>query len=361
MELPVIRDILYAGIHAPSGENCQPWEFVVSGEGEVRLYNIPERDTSFYNVHQKGSLVAHGALLENVAIAASQYRYRVTADLFPDLSDTSIVADIHFEKTDEKPDPLFPYIFTRATNRKPYAATPLDNAERIQLLRVAEEVPGGIVKLEEQKEAITLLAHAVSANEAVMFSDKSLHHFFFHHINWNKEQEERNRTGFYLDTLELKPPQAVLFKIFRHWSVVRWLNRVGFSLMVAKENAKTYAASAAFGAVIVPTKSDEDFVLAGRITQRLWLRATQLNLSVQPVTGAMFLAYKVEADGGSNFSSPQKKTLRDAAYTIRKIFDAPQKNVAMVFRIGRGGEPSARSSRLPIESCIVYKSGNLSV
>ncbi len=70
-----MQKILEAGVRAPSGENCQPWRFVVAGD-TLSIFNIPERDLSPYNFNQLGSMVAHGALIENIVIAATAFGYR---------------------------------------------------------------------------------------------------------------------------------------------------------------------------------------------------------------------------------------------------------------------------------------------
>ena len=57
-----IRKILEAAILAPSGENSQPWRFIVKGN-EVILKNDPESDRSLYNSGQRGSFIAHGVEL----------------------------------------------------------------------------------------------------------------------------------------------------------------------------------------------------------------------------------------------------------------------------------------------------------
>jgi len=81
-----IKKILEAAVHAPSGENCQPWRFEIR-DGEIRIFNLPERDQSLYNYGQMASYVAHGALIENILIASSAFGYRARTNLFPQEND----------------------------------------------------------------------------------------------------------------------------------------------------------------------------------------------------------------------------------------------------------------------------------
>src|SRR3990167_10630915 len=76
---PHIERILTAANSAPSGENCQPWRFVVSGD-TVDVYLRPERDKSAYNWGQRGSLMACGAALENLVLAAGQGGYHAKGE-----------------------------------------------------------------------------------------------------------------------------------------------------------------------------------------------------------------------------------------------------------------------------------------
>ena len=60
-----IERIIRAAVCAPSGDNVQPWRFVVSGNS-INIFDIPERDTSLYNCSQNTSHIAHGAAIENI-------------------------------------------------------------------------------------------------------------------------------------------------------------------------------------------------------------------------------------------------------------------------------------------------------
>jgi hypothetical protein len=81
IERRIFREIIADGVKAPSGENSQPWRFIV--EGNV-LYtcNIDERDKTPYNFSQHGSYIAHGALIENIAISASHYGLSSPGEIF---------------------------------------------------------------------------------------------------------------------------------------------------------------------------------------------------------------------------------------------------------------------------------------
>ena len=112
----LIEKILEAGVQAPSGENCQPWRFVAR-DNKIDILNIPENDLSLYNFRQRGSLIAHGALIENMLIAASVLGYKGSIVLFPNQREDNHVATFTVEKSMPKEERLFASISKRSTNR----------------------------------------------------------------------------------------------------------------------------------------------------------------------------------------------------------------------------------------------------
>lgn len=91
-----IKQIINDAVLAPSGENCQPWRFVARGN-VIGIYNIPEADQSLYNFEQKGSYVAHGALLTNLEISAREHGLVPEIAVFPDEKEDNLVSRIRLE------------------------------------------------------------------------------------------------------------------------------------------------------------------------------------------------------------------------------------------------------------------------
>ena len=99
-----IERILNAGNQAPSGENCQPWRFLVRGL-TIEIHLLPERDQSAYSWGQRASFLANGAAIENMIIVASAEQYRCDVTYFPDTNNEWHVATILLIKDENcKPD-----------------------------------------------------------------------------------------------------------------------------------------------------------------------------------------------------------------------------------------------------------------
>jgi len=341
----LIQKILEVAVHAPSGENSQPWEFIVR-DGALFVVNMPERDRSLYNFEQRGSLVSNGALIENIVITAAHYKIGARVEVMPDASNPSLVAKIIFEGGITDDGALYSSIISRTTNRKPYKKAPITDEQIRELIASAKGIGDGEVRFVRDKEKIKVLAEVGSVNEKVMFGNKHLHKFFFDHINWTKKEDAENRVGFYIKTLELPLPIQKIFPLFRSWRLISICNRLGLNNLIAKGNVNIYASSSAMGAILIDDYSPRNMVIAGRMLQRVWLRATEMGLSLQPLTGVAFFTQRIQAKDTDKFSEDHIVLIQAAYEKITDIFSVDKKVAPLMFRIGYGKNPTAHALKL---------------
>ncbi len=347
---PDLKRILEAGNNAPSGENCQPWHFIVRGN-TVEVHLLPERDQSAYSWGKRASYLANGAAIENIVIAASVEGYRADVNYFPTGNDMLHIATISLmEDMAVHKDSLAAYTDVRISNRKSYKKQSLTDDERVALLAVDP-----VVLVESSKE-IGILGRVGSTNEEVMLANRALHQFFFSHVSWTKEEDEKKKIGFFIKTLELPPPAEIMFKVFRNWSIMRILGAIGFNRIVARQNGATNASVAAIGGFMIPGIEPLDFVKIGRTIERFWLTATSLGLSLQPLTGVLFFKLKIAGGEEEVFSVREKGLIMNAYGRAAEIFKAGDRHIAFMFRIGRGDAPSARAVRFPLEDVVTMVS-----
>lgn len=349
-----IKKIIEVAVNAPSGENSQPWRFEVEGN-KIRIFNLLERDQSLYNFGQRGSLVAHGALIENISITAPIFGYSAIINLLPDNKNPNFIATINLDELlpgQQKDESLYSCIIKRATNRKPYKKTPLSDEQFKDLKNTAStasEMGEGEVIFIQDSEKMKDVAKAGSVNEQVMFGNKFIHNFFFEHINWTEKEELEKRLGFYIKTLELPPPAQVALRLFRYWPVMNLLNKLGLNKIIAKGNAVNYANSSAMMVFSVKNNFPRDFIIAGRLMQRLWLKATAMGLSAQPIAGMLFFMQAIIGGETNKFAPFQIELIKNAYAKIKDVFGINNEIPVMILRVGYGGEPTARSSKKPPE------------
>lgn len=344
MEKTIIRSIIESAVQAPSGDNSQPWRFEVH-EDHIDIYNLVGRDATLFNFKNRGDFLAHGALIENMVIAAEHFGYGAKVALLPEPGRSDHTATVYLEKTAEKMEAtLFNAIRERATNRRAYKAYAL-TAEEKQRIEQMKGAGGAEVRLADGREEVDRLATIVSLNERLLLENKHIHDFLFSIIRWTDE-EERGKPGMHIKTLELAPPQRFAFRRFQSWKFVQCANKIGASKFIAKENAKGYASSSAIGAIIMQGDAPKDFMQAGRLLERMWLTLTDNGFSLQPVTAVAYLAQRIQAGAAGELSAEHQELVKRADEETRKILGIGNETIAMVFRIGKGDAPSARSIKL---------------
>lgn len=163
-----ISKIIYDGILAPSGENSQPWRFIVN-DNVIFIINIKTRDTTLYNSGQHGSYVAHGALIENIAISATHFGYTTEISYFPEKELNPIAKIILTKRDGVIADPLYSYISKRQTNRSAYQTKKIDEVSKGNLMKEAITFEDGLFKIVDSRKEMDTLAHASTTAEKLLF------------------------------------------------------------------------------------------------------------------------------------------------------------------------------------------------
>jgi hypothetical protein len=337
-----MQQIVACAFNAPSGDNLQPW-LVDWHDGALSVAIDRNRDLSLYNFRYRASLIALGAMLENLTIAARHFGFDAMASLGADGNDL-LNARVVFKQAAPADDPLYPAIDQRCTNRRPYQKVPLRHGV---LEALALAVPSdGVSELTfihdtPRKRA---LARAASLNDGLLLEWKQLHDGLFDAVRWTGDEAERTRDGLFVKALELGPT-ALAFRMMRSWPTAKVLRLLGAKAFAPLHSYATFMRSAVFGFLQMTTVTREAYVEGGRRLERLWLTATLLGVSLQPMAGTMCLLPYLDQQPGL-LSAAQRATLVKA----RGVYDdllhlrtdwAP----ILLFRLGYDEGPSARSLR----------------
>jgi hypothetical protein len=339
----VRRTIVEAGTLAPSGDNLQPW--IVRWDGGTLLVAVdPDRDRSLYNVRRRPSLIAIGAFVENAVIAARAHGLDAEVDVRPE-PDALVSAAVSFRAAGPPGDPLYPSIAARSTNRRPYAAGPLPAAVLDELRRAVPPDGRSTLHLVQDPRQMRSVARAASLNDRLLFEIEALHRPFFACVRWTTGEAERSGDGLFVRTLELGP-MAAGFRLMRSWRVARMMSRLGGGIVAPRHSFQTFLRSAAFGLLEMRDRSPEAFFEGGRRMQRIWLTATAAGLSLQPMAGMLYLVSYLDDDRAGAIFGRRRQVVERAAALLGAVWPRDAGTAAiMIFRVGYGPPPSARSLR----------------
>lgn len=338
-----IRTIIEAGTRAPSGDNCQPWRFQVA-DNRIDLFDVPERDTSLYNYKQRASLVAHGACIENMLIAAGHFGFATQVHYFPEPGNDLHVARITLSQTDIRHDLLYSAIPERTINRKKYTGADLSHEQSESLTSAGQGVSETKLVLHMDKHHISVAADVAGFSDRLVFENPSLHGFLFDHIRWSPEQALQSRDGMDILTLELAPQDRLFFPILKYFAFVRFIARFGATKLIAANAHKLMMSASAIGIISIEDNTPEAWIRAGRLLERVWLEATRLGLSFHLMTGITFLVQRLRDGDAGGLMKNNLELLRGVDSLLNQLSDGTS-TIALLFRIGFSGLPSARSLR----------------
>jgi nitroreductase len=348
-----VRKILEAAIQAPSGDNCQPWRFVVDHD-RIDLYDEPAADTSYYNYRQRASLVAHGALLENVALVAPTLGFHARFALFPTPDNPCHIAQITLEECPAKASGLAPFIALRTTNRKRYMGGLLDDEKLAALTTAKADLPDVALYLTSKRPEIERLAEVICLSDRLVFENRRLHDFLFEHIRWSDAEATACRDGLDIKTLELNAFDTLGFKLLKNWRLTRLLGKLGATRAVADNARKLASSASAIGIILGPgSREPLTYLQGGRLLQRTWLHATQLGLSFHPMAGICFMMQRVAESRADELSSLHIQLIIDAIKQVAVMTNCQNPNVIGIFRIGIADPPTAHSKRKDLSQVLL--------
>jgi hypothetical protein len=348
-----LADILELARWAPSGDNTQPWRFEVVDAHRLIVHGFDTREHVVYDLDGHPSQIAHGALLETLAIAASAHGLRAEITRHPDTPDTHPDYEVALiPDSAVTPDPLLPYVTQRSVQRRPMRTTPLTAAEKQAL----QDAVGKLytVRWFEGGAQRWRLARLMFDNARLRLTLPEAYPVHRDIIEWNARFSEDKvpDRALGLDAMTLKLMRWVMgswqrVSFFNTWLAGHLIPRIEMDLLPGLLCAAHFAIVAQRA-----PRTVDDYVAGGRAVQRFWLTAASLGLGFQPeLTPLIFTRYVREGIPFSRHAGSLSRAQKlvgqlDAVlgeHLIRTVF---------MGRLGHAPLPAARSLRLPLQKLI---------
>ena len=365
-----LEEILRAARWAPSGDNVQPWRFEVlenQGQESVRVHLRGHAKDNVYEYRLgEPTLLAGGALLENLRIAASGWGRRMewhyegaenpeSLPLYPESlplhKDAAHRIRVDFFPSDTvQPDPLIAQLMLRSVDRRGYQRRKLTTHEKQTL----EQAAGSEIVLDWQETIGERLGIAWLGAKATDIRLRTPEAYETHRRMLDFKRDH-SPDGVPAGTVGLDRVTLLVMRwAMQRFQRLRVLNRLGGTWSVAAQlDLLTGWASAAFftmrlanaPSALAPAGSqarNEQLLRAGQNIQLFWLEASRLGLAVQP--GLAILAFAYYGEAKIPFTSEEsllQKARRLSDGFHRKLGRHP---AAYVF-IGRIGQPYLRLPR----------------
>jgi len=311
----VARTLIGAAILAPSDWNSQPWSFEVDG-ASIRLVADVRRALPVTDPERRGMMIALGAALENLLVAARAYGLRPAVSYFPHAGANRVVAEVSWSEGEPQRDlGLSAAIPGRRTNRREFDGRAILPQNRAQL---TAQIPEGLylhwIDERDPMREVADLAHEATREQIL---DPRAQREQFAWMRFDDDARKR-RDGVPVDALELGGPAG--------WFAGRTLNPRSWFLRFGAEGAAKQARSqvrsaGALALLCAPRHEEAQWLMGGQAFERFALKATQLGIAHQPLSAPI----EVERHRGE----------------LLRIFDAAGEDPLVLLRLGRAKRPKA--------------------
>jgi hypothetical protein len=197
-------------------------------------------------------------------------------------------------------------------------------------------------------------ASHLGTGEAIFLRHSQLFSDMLSELRWTRAEAERTRDGVALSTLELPPAAVGLLHALRKWP--------GLRKLLPKQALKKMPEPLLLGSshlCVVPlcgAPGNQALLRLGRAAQRLWLRATELGLAVQPLAALPFMLVRATHFGGAGFDPEECRELEAAGAGLRALLGLSADELPLfIFGLSRSAPASDRALRLPHRQ--LYRSG----
>lgn len=349
-----IVDILELARWAPSGDNTQPWRFEVIDDHHLIIHAFDTRDHCVYDLDGHPSQIAHGALLETVAIAASAHGLRAAFTRDRRSPDSS--PDYRVDLIPDKgvaPDPLLECVRQRSVQRRPMRTTPLTALQKQAL----QDAVGQFYSVHWIESAAQRwqMARLMFNNAKLRLTMPEAYTVHRDIIEWNARYSEDKVPD---QALGLDDMMLTLMRwVMKNWQRVDFFNKYLAGHLTPRIEMDLLpgwfcAAHFAIFATTAPETID-DYVAAGRTVQRFWLTAASFGLQLQPeMTPLIFSRYIREGRTFSTRPDIIRAAEKLAERLPRQFSGKPVEQAVFLGRIGKGPDVVARSVRKQLDMLI---------
>jgi nitroreductase len=274
-----------AGVLAPSHWNTQPWRFEAEG-ASIRLVADAGRALPALDADRRSMMMALGAALENMLVAARAYGLQPTVTHFPHGGANGVVAELAWANGGDRRDRhMFLALADRRTNRREYDGRGIYMQNRAQLL--AQMFEGCSLHWLDEPQRIRAVADLVHDAVRTQTLDPRMQAERYRWMRRDDDDAERRGDGVSRDALELGGPAK--------WFAGRYFNPasrfLGWGAESAAKQARENVRSSGALALLTAARADEPQWLAGgQAFERFALKATLLGIAHQPISAPIEVA-----------------------------------------------------------------------
>ncbi len=357
--LDVLHAMAEAASRAPSGDNLQPWTFVIDAKSQcLEVWLETHSDPSSLNPGQRMSLIACGSAIECAACIADDYGWTTDVQLAAPCevlpAERLPVARVYLrESVGRGPCRIFQRLIdARTTNRHLYDCSQVAADTLTTLLRETLQFGTASVCWITERNQINACARLAADADVMLFSEDSMRRAFLKNVRFDLPARAPAERGLPLGALEISAFERLTLRSLCF--TPDWLFKLTPAPWLFARYASRLVRSAS-GLCIVSTLGARQAELsAGRAMLRAWLALTAQGMAVHPMMSGIAMTQAIESGSPELIRSLGLEKLRAyvtdfrATLAMLGVKGSPQ----FLMRFGRAAAPTARTCRMPLAALL---------
>lgn len=353
-----LEKLLILANMAPSGGNIQPWIWVFDRKGILHLFHDQKRSHSMLDFKGTGSLVAFGAALENLRLAAAREGIEIEVINHIRNFEEELICSVRFVAKFKNPIQvphfeLVDGINVRCTNRKNTSRQFLE-VSKLQELSDFATSEGFSIKFTEEYSDLEGLAEVVGGMDRMRFFHEEGLMDFIKEVRWTEKDALATLDGIDIATLELSGTEKAAMGLLKDPRTVKFFRKFLMGFGLTKISKDTITKSSAIMLLQGDKFSPMTYLEGGKVLQRIWIKANMLGISFQPVTAMLFIFQKVLQETNHGFSPEETAEIQKLKSKFDRIFKNGNTSTDLfMFRLNVAGDPSVRAFRRNVKDTLI--------
>lgn len=359
LEQQEIQELVTQANLAPSGGNCQPWIWIYDQRGVLHLLHDKKRSFSLLDYKGAGSLIAFGAALENLRLAAAAAGIALRIIYQIKSFNEDLIASIVFESRIDQPLDV-PYkelasgIQLRNTNRVNENRVMIPAEKLACYARIAND-NGSIAETITSPEELQTLSEVIGGMDRMRLFNTQGYHDFVNEIRWTAQEAITSGDGIDIATLELTKMDQLVMGLIRDPGTMQFFRKYDLGHGLAKISDKTLLSASAVMMVQASEFSPEAYLNSGVTLQRIWIKANQDGFSFQPISASLFVFHRVNREKESGYTESEVEVIKLLKKKLNTLFNKDLKNQEVfMFRFNVASGPSVRAYRRDVSESMIY-------
>jgi len=338
-----LQTLLTAATRAPSGDNMQPWRFMVDEAAGVITFFVDEtRDSSPMNVNQLMARVAIGAGVENLLRTARNNGWTVNLEE----AQPPAVARVCLPDVSEGAGVIENAIGARVTNRRYYDGRPIPSEVHRCLTEATPPLEGVVTNWITDRDRRMGLAALMGRSDALLFSQRSMRAAFLANIRFDQPPDAEVEIGLPLASLEASRGERMALRLLP-W-IPSFLVKCSAQFVFGSHARKLVESASGLCLIVAPDHDESAYLLVGRAMQRAWLALAEAGLAVQPMMSMPVLETIARFASPELLASIGREKLAALAEDSRRLVpEIGAGRPGFLLRFGFAANPSGRTGRLP--------------